>query len=68
MVSRSIFPRASSSADVLLFEHPCIRGLVVVSKEHALSTVSLCDPTLLRMSRPRRRGEFGVDLRDLNNV
>ena len=68
MVSCSVFPRVSSSADVLLFEHPSIRGLMVASKEHALSTVSLCDPTLLRMSRPRRRGEFGVELRDLNNV
>ena len=55
-------------ADVLLFQHPCLRGLVVASKEHTLSMVSLCDPTLLFMSRPRRRGEFGVDLRDLNNV
>ena len=32
------------------------------------STVSSGGPTLLFMSRPRRRGEFGFDLRNVNHI
>ena len=68
MVPRSVFPRVLAFCGHLNVPTSAHTWRSDCFERICFSTVSSGGPTLLFMSRPRRRGEFGFDLRNVNHI